>query len=351
MITIIGAGPAGSYLAYLLAKNKRRVIILEEHKEIGNPIQCTGLLTSRINNYIKLPKNIILNKVNKVRIYSPNDFLELKLKNENLVVDRKKFDQFLAKKAQDSGVKIITSSKFLDYQNKKIKIQNNKEIKELKTQILIGADGPLSKTSRLINKKKNKQLIGVQARAKLENNNTIEFYPYIGAFAWIVPENKNTVRIGIASYKNPNQILKQFLKEKNIKGIIEYQGGLIPIYNPKQTIKKNNIYLIGDAASQVKATTGGGIIPSFKAAKALSNAIIKNSSYNPKKLRKELLTNLILRKIMNKFSKKDWDLLIKIFNKPKNKKNLENFERDDILRILLNLLKEPRLYRFIKYIF
>ncbi|MEM4264021.1 MAG: NAD(P)-binding protein, partial [Candidatus Woesearchaeota archaeon] len=43
MISIIGAGPVGSFAAYLLAKAGFEVSIFEEHEKIGLPVQCTGL--------------------------------------------------------------------------------------------------------------------------------------------------------------------------------------------------------------------------------------------------------------------------------------------------------------------
>ena len=43
MISIIGAGPAGSYLASLLRKEE--VEVFEEHDKIGLPVQCTGITT------------------------------------------------------------------------------------------------------------------------------------------------------------------------------------------------------------------------------------------------------------------------------------------------------------------
>ena len=44
MISIIGAGPAGSYLASLLDDEIR---IFDYKKEIGKPIQCTGVLANK----------------------------------------------------------------------------------------------------------------------------------------------------------------------------------------------------------------------------------------------------------------------------------------------------------------
>ncbi len=346
MIDIIGAGPAGSYTAYLLAKANKRVRVIEEHKRVGSPVQCTGIVTSKINNVLdfKINNNIIINKIDKVKIFSPNKkFIQLKLKNKNLILDRRKFDQFLAKKAKEEGSKFILNKKFKKRQN------NN---------ILIGADGPLStvaKTNKLL--KTRKFMTAIQIRTKLKNNNEVEFYPYIGAFAWVVPEDKNTVRLGVASYTNTKKHFDYLIKLKQIKNknTLEKQGGLIPIYNTNQKTQKNNTYLIGDAATQVKATTGGGIIQSLIAAKILSDSIIKHKNYEKelkKHLAKELWIHLKIRNMMDRFKPKDWNKLISIFNKKHNKTLLENFDRDNLSKYILKIaLTNPELIYFMKHLF
>ncbi len=374
MISIIGAGPSGCYSAYLLAKAGKEVQIFEEHKEIGSPVQCTGLVTSSIKNILNIKKDIIINEIDKVRIFSKNDFLELRLKDKNLVLDRNKFDNYLADMAINQGTKIFLNYKFISNKNKLIKIRyNNQTSKQsfdglsnkfdkketiIKTDYLIGADGPLSqvaKSNKLF--KKTKFMTGIQAIVRLKNENYIEFYPSIGAFAWIVPENKEICRIGVASYQNPKEDFRKFLKLKNInnKNIIEKQGGLIPIYNHRLKTKKDNIYLVGDAAAQVKATTGGGIIQGLKAAQALSNSIINKTNYQKqwkKEIGRDLSLHLKMRKIMDKFKDKDWDLLIKLFKKDKTKSILESFDRDYPTKFLIKLiLKEPRLLYFSRFLF
>ena len=76
MITIIGAGPAGSYLAYLLAKKGKEVTLIEEHKKVGSPVQCTGIVTGSIKKFIKLPDKVVANKCNKVVVVSKNNRIE-----------------------------------------------------------------------------------------------------------------------------------------------------------------------------------------------------------------------------------------------------------------------------------
>ena len=54
---------------------------------------------------------------------------------------------------------------------------------------------------------------------------------------------------------------------------------------------------------------------------------------------------------MDKFKEKDWDLLIKLFQKEKTKSIIENFDRDFPSKFLLKLaLNEPRLLYFSKFL-
>src|SRR3989339_829153 len=136
MITIIGAGPAGCYSAYLLAK-------------AGKEVQCTGLVTSSIDEILKLKKELIVNEIDKVKIFSKNNSLELRLKNKNLILDRQKFDNYLADLAIKNGTKIFLNYRFIENKDNLIKIKyNNKSQRILKTDYLVGADGPLSPVAK-----------------------------------------------------------------------------------------------------------------------------------------------------------------------------------------------------------
>jgi flavin-dependent dehydrogenase len=198
-------------------------------------------------------------------------------------------------------------------------------------------------------------MTGLQARVKLKNDNSVEFYPFIGSYAWVVPENKDIVRMGVASYNNVKEYFGGFLKSKNINGkkIIDKQGGIIPIYNNGR-VQKKNVFLVGDAAGQVKATTGGGIVPGLIGAKCLAKAIINDRDYTSllkKRLSKELWLHLKARNIMDKFKKKDWNKLIGIFSKESNKKVIERFDRDNLSSFIGKIMiKEPKLWYFVKYL-
>lgn len=348
MISIIGAGPAGSYLAYLLSKENHEVNVYHKNK-IGEPVQCSGVITSSINNLLKIKKSIIVNKINKVKINYNNKSFETKIKPD-YVFNRKKLDQYLADLAKKQGAKYKTKTFLALKENKKIKLKFNNYSTE--TDILVGADGPHSQVARSSNLYKDRKfVVGTQARVKIKNQekNKVNIFLDHGEFGWSIPEDEYTARVGVVSTTNSLTNFKSLTKKLNAK-FISYQSGIIPIYNPKQKTQKNNIYLIGDAATMVKATTHGGILYSMIAAKSLTKSLKENKNYEKlwkKELGLNLLLNLKIRNILLRFSNKDYNNLLNYFSKDKLKNILSENVRDFPTKFLLKmLLKEPRLLKY-----
>lgn len=356
MISIIGAGPVGSYAAYLLSKENQEVNLFEDHSEIGRPVQCTGIVTSSIRDIIPVNNKFLVNKIDNVEVFSPNKkSIELKLKNPNLILDRVKFDKHLAEKAEDAGAKLYLNHKFIDFK-KPYAIFENK--KTYKTDILVGADGPLSRVARSTGLYgKREFVIGLQARinSKFEKN-LVKFYLNENYFGWVVPESSDIGRIGIATKSNAKDHFDSFLKSLDKKyKTKEYQSGLMPIYDPSISTFKDGVYLVGDAATMVKPTTYGGIVQGLMAAEELSKAIINNLDYNSlwrARIGKELSYGLMIRKVMDNFSQKDYDELLELLNKSNIKKILSNIDRDFPSKILFKIaLKQPKLLKFIKNLY
>jgi geranylgeranyl reductase family protein len=362
MISIIGAGPVGSYTARLLAEQGKNVQLFEEHREPGRPVQCTGIVTKSLEEIVKLRKEFVVNKLKNVKIYAPNGE-SICLKTEDVVIDRAEFDKHLARKAEERGAKIFLNSRVEaiksvgEYKKLKIyrKAEDNNKTKIVKSQTVIGADGPNSLVSRFLGNKKPKFWAGVQATVKTQTDkNTYSVYfekKIPGFFGWVVPENEETARIGIATTR-PIASFKKFVK-KACNGekykIKEMQGGLIPKYNPNTLLEKNNVFVVGDAATQVKATTGGGLVPGLKAAECLSKSIMTGRRYERLLwgVNAQLRGSLLIRNTLDHFEEEDYNKLIQLIkNKPVE--NILNKEsRDEPLKLLFKLLlKEPRLLLF-----
>ena len=366
MIGVIGAGPAGSFAAYQLAKKGYDVKLFEEHHYIGKPVQCTGIVTDGIKEIFTPKKETIVNTIERVKVHTAKESCEIKLRRPDIILDRTAFDQSIAHMAQDAGAEVLMGCRFTNLEKKekeiKIDIQHTKknEKKSYGVTQLIGADGPNAQVA------KSAGIFGDRvfyygAQATIKGNFDPQCYEvYLGNvcpnfFAWVVPENEHMARAGLATLEKPHQYFQSFLKKLNSPTVCECQGGLIPLYDPKLKTEKENIFLVGDAALQVKATTGGGIIQGIMAAKALADAIEKNKSYESewkKVLGKDLWLHLFIRRMMNKFSDQDYDYMLSLVKQQRVKNILESFDRDYPTRFLLKLgITEPRFASFARFLF
>ncbi|MBU5688240.1 MAG: NAD(P)/FAD-dependent oxidoreductase [Candidatus Aenigmarchaeota archaeon] len=275
-VIVIGAGPAGGKTAELAASLGLNVLVIEEHEEIGLPVQCTGIDSHRIIQLSGLKESdIVINKVNRARFYSQNgNFLELESKKTVYVIDRHKLDKNIAINAVKKGAEILTGTRFKDFKRSGNYLMVHTSSGNFKTKLLVGADGPNSSVARKAKIEQPKEyLIGYQETIKDDfSENIVELW--FGKditpdfFAWVVPENKNWARVGLAAKNKAvdyfrNFIKKRFKQEYDKKDVL---GGVIRYGLIKSSVA-DNILLVGDAASHVKPYSGGGIIYGLIAAK------------------------------------------------------------------------------------
>ncbi|PIN81811.1 hypothetical protein COV13_00265 [Candidatus Woesearchaeota archaeon CG10_big_fil_rev_8_21_14_0_10_32_9] len=365
MTIIIGGGSAGLYFSkqYKEKHPDEDVVLVEEHLEIGKPVQCTGILTSELEKLLPFKEinKFTLNKITRTKIFSRNNAFETPI-NSDRIICNVSFIKYLHKEAEKTGVKILSGHKYLENNGTTIKLRNIKtqNIIELKTNFLVGADGPSSlvaKNNKLYSTRKF--LTGVQARILLKDldSKKIDFYPTIGEYSWSAPESPEISRVGVAARSNAKKIFDDFIKKYPGK-ILEIQGGPIPLHKPRATVVRTqhgtqntasseqncfSVALLGDAALQIKNTTGGGIIPGLKAAKALSDGPF-NYKKNLRKLNLELYVHYKLNRILKKYSDREWNGLLETLNTKKTKEILSKINRDSPIKLLTELsLNNPTL--------
>jgi len=349
MITVVGAGPAGSFYA---SKVKHEdVHLFEEHKEVGKPVACTGILTDSVKSVIDIPKELVVSKINTFKMIAPNNkSLYVDLKKTNYVLDRAGFDQHLFHKAVDNGAIVHMGESFKGYKfiGKKQVVRTSKGY--YRSDMLVGADGPRSSVAKAAGLYGEREFVfGFQARCKYPNLEPgVTVIPLnLGEFAWIVPEDDKIARVGVIGQLSPKLKADYRTLLKGAK-VIEDQSGLIPLYNPKQRIKKKGeeVYLLGDAATQVKATTYGGIIYGLLAGQMLSEDPHKYERNFNKKLGRDLWISLKMREYMNKMSDAQANELIDIFQKKHNNEIIASHDRDFPSKFIVQLLmKEAKLWK------
>jgi len=349
-ISIIGAGPVGNYTAFLLARQGHDVHIFEEHADIGKPIQCTGLMTMSLRDVFVPVDDYVTNVTKQIEVIAPNG-KNVVLNAQEYIVDRTAFDSHLAQQAQQAGAVLHLDHRFLGKNGKVLTFKKSKEIVTYATDILVGADGANSTVAKLLNpERKRNYCVGIQARVRGTFNSSaykVYFDNNIspGFFAWVVPESETVARVGL---KGTSGNFQSFLDKFGYKRI-EMQSGPIPVYDLAYVTESDDIYLVGDAATQVKATTAGGIIPGLKAAQCLADALKYGDSYTKrwkKKIGRDLWLHLKIRNILDTFSNDDWNKLIHLIGQSHVRAVFEKHDRENPWKLMKVVLKEPRLLLF-----
>jgi len=273
-VIIVGAGPAGSYTAYELASLGHDVAVFEEKSAAGLNVCCTGIISTECFQSLDLSTDVILTKVNSAKFFSPSGRC-LRFQTERVqayVVNRLLLDKAITSKAQSQGSQYFFSSPVIDIIPGKDSIQAEtlcfgaREIFSARAVVL--ANGFRPKLPRKLGLGKIKNFL-VGAQAKIEAKNVDEFEVYFGqeiapgAFAWLVPTSTNKAYVGLLATSQAKLHLQNFLNNLFGQGRItsqevEIEQKAIPVGTLARSYG-DRVLVIGDAAGQVKPTTGGGI--------------------------------------------------------------------------------------------
>ena len=283
-VVVVGGGPVGSTIAYYLVKEGLSVFIVEKKNQIGYPLQCAGILSRNILDYNVLPDEVVLNRVNGAFLHTKNHVLNVEKEDTvAYVIDRIAYDEFLLNRAVTNGAELI-NQKAADFNIEEgITYFSNGE--KIKSKVIIGCDGYNSVASKTLgnvqsNFKATQMLVEISdenMKAFRESDKNVNDYvdtyllnDILPGFLWIIPTQNHQYRIGLFSnqtHKEQNEVLDKFLNENLEFKVIEKYKGFIPIFNNENTIAKDRMILIGDAACQIKPTSGGGLIIGFDACK------------------------------------------------------------------------------------
>jgi geranylgeranyl reductase family protein len=273
-VIIIGAGPAGSYIAYKLASLGYDVAVFEEKNTSGLNVCCTGIISTECFQSLGLGTDVILTKLNSARFFSPSGRC-LRLQTEKVqayVVNRLLLDKALTAKAESKGAEYFFSSPVIDIIPGKDSIQaatlcsGVKDIFSARAVVL--ANGFKPELPRKLGLGKiNNFLVGAQVEVEAKNVDEFEIYfgqeVAPGAFAWLVPTSTNKAYVGLLATSQAKLHLQKFLNNLFSQGRItsremEIRQKAIPLGTLARSYG-DRVLVIGDAAGQVKPTTGGGI--------------------------------------------------------------------------------------------
>lgn len=315
-VLVVGAGPSGSMAAKYAALGGANVILIDKKSEIGSPKRCAEGVSKEGLKFLGIEPQPIwaVKEIEGIRLVAPdgtdvwlND--EIKLPEAGYILERKVFDKHMAMDAGRAGVeiKIKTLAKSLKKEGDHYIVSCESMGKEfdIKTKILIGADGSESHIGRWAGLKtgtKPKDMeSGVQfemCNVKMKNHSVLEFYfgsVAPGGYVWIFPKGEDIANVGLGiiqteTDKTAYEYLVDFVEScpatKDAK-IVELNVGGDPVGGLVKDLSSDNILIVGDAAGQVHPLTGGGIINGMTCgmfAGEIAAKSIENGDYSRKQL-------------------------------------------------------------------
>ncbi len=287
-MVVIGGGPAGSTVAS--HASGLDTIIVEEHRSIGSPVQCTGLVHPRVVEMASAQETVV-NTITGIKMFFPGGrMLEVPSDEAKArVIDRRRFDELLSDRAVGAGARMLTGHRFEGMARieggLKVRLRGPEGERFLTTPLLIGADGYRSGVAREAGLDPCREVVrGIQAEldVRLEDQEKVEVYlgknVAPGFFAWVLPCGDRTrVGLGVSDGNGtPSGYLKALLRRRGLDGAprISLNAGAIPIGPPKRTCA-DNVMAVGDAAAQVKPLSGGGLIIGMSAARIAARTAVE----------------------------------------------------------------------------
>jgi len=358
-VIIVGGSAAGFYTAARVAQGGKRVRVLESQR-IVEPEPRTLIVTNHFRKQLGASANeSVLNEIRRFELFTDGRSAQVALAKPDLIIERAKLIPALARQARQAGAELSCDTRFLGLSPNangiQVEVESGGRREELHAQSVVGADGAASRVARTAGWTPVETVPLVQAIVRLPKDCPVDTTrvwfvpddtPY---FYWLIPESAERGALGVIGEdgRDTAGCLARFLEKKGMEPL-EWQGARIPVYKRwvpvKRRVGKGNVYLVGDAAAQVKVSTVGGIVTGFRGAQAVAESILQGRrGWELLALRRELSTHWLLRRTMHHFQQEDYSRLVDLLNAA-TRDTLSEITRDESARLLWNVLRrQPQL--------
>lgn len=360
-VTVVGGSAAGLFTASLLARRGVPVRVFERIETL-EPAARTLIVTHRMRSLLgDAAERSIVNEIRRFELFTDGRSANVTLKHPDLIIERRSLIQGLAEEAQQAGASVALGHRFhaLHPNGRGLILElehcASGRREEVHSDTIVGGDGASSRVARAAGWSPLETVPLVQAIVSLPKDmppDTARVWfvpqdtPY---FYWLIPQSPNRGALGLIGENGPatRRHLERFLEKRKLDPI-EFQGARIPVYKGwvpvRRQVGNGSVYVVGDAAGQVKVTTVGGIVTGFRGALGVAEAILYGgASAELRSLRRELNLHLLLRRSLHDFQQADYSRLVDLLNAPAIQ-SLGDYSRDEAWKILWRIcLKQPRL--------
>ena len=282
-VIVVGAGPAGNNTALSLASKGYAVSVIDPKENIGDKL-CTGLVGAECFRNYPIDPELVYREINVATVVAPS-LAGIQFETPSpvaKVVNRVAYVSSFAKRAIEAGARYHLGQRVLKirHDRDRVEVTTNEGVRHTKALVLAAGFG--SQLNRQLGfGEVGDYVVGVQALVETRELNEVQVYlgrdVAPGFFAWLVPTQPGQALAGLLVRRNAPERFAEFLRLRSEEGTIS--GGVskptcwgIPL-RPLSKTYHERLLVVGDAAGQVKPTTGGGIYYSLLASEVAADTL------------------------------------------------------------------------------
>lgn len=333
-----------------------------ERAERLDPTPRTLIVTNRMREMLgPTVDRCVVNEINRFELFTDGRSATVPLDSPDLIIERSQLIRGLAEEAQASGARLEMGRRFVSMESGvrgidlAVERTSTGASERFSTEAVVGADGAQSSVAQAAGWPRQPTVPLIQALVQIPAGmprDTVRVWfipddtPY---FYWLIPESADRGVLGLIGVdgQETRRCLENFMAKRQITPLA-FQGARIPVYNKwvpvERRLGKGSVYLVGDAAGQVKVSTVGGVVTGFRGALGVSEAILNGGrSKELRALRRELDLHLLIRRSIHKFQQADYSRLVDWMNDGM-RRSLSKVTRDEAARVLWHICRnQPRL--------
>lgn len=291
-VIVIGAGPAGTSAAYVLAKQGVRVGLLEKASMPRYKPCGAGLVTRAVKALPFDVSDVVEQTCHTAELNLIDAGMGFRVTRKLPVVFmtmRENFDFLLYRKAEEAGAKVQDKCRVEGVESHADRVDVQTSHGKMSSRFIIACDGALGLVSRMAGWKDTRKLIPVlewevfvpQVEIdRFSGTARFDFGYFPSGYAWIFPK-KDHLSIGLGGKKRlPGGLrpaLDGYIKKSGISRIdrVEKHGYVIPLSPRTDSVVKGRIILAGDCAGFVDPVTAEGITFAIRSGQSAGRAVVE----------------------------------------------------------------------------
>ncbi|VVB76633.1 Digeranylgeranylglycerophospholipid reductase [uncultured archaeon] len=281
-VAVIGAGTAGLIAAKTLCELGIGATVYDQKRRLGFPPMASGIVSIKGLEGLGIDyARAVTNTLYGADIHAGREVMHIMSKKPMArVLDREKLNIACYDECVSKGARIFTGRRL-----------GPKDFEDLhKDNIIVGADGAVSAVARHFSMGAiRRHVLTYKAEFNVSPHDPRKVDLFFdnavspGLFGWMCPNGRDVLEVGVgidSRHGNSRSAFDRLMRLGEVREAVgsakaygEY-ASIIPMRTIRHMVKENEeVLLVGDAAGQVKPTTGGGIVFGGNAAKMAARAI------------------------------------------------------------------------------